>query len=207
MRIGSWELRNIREKILRDLYEKPEKDLDARKTRIAQQNREFFIEPLMSTLSALPDEMISHNNQYIVKINYGDDPDEEKRVNERWIYRSDKPIFNPKSVDASQYVTSPEQRLDTRLHEDAEILCKDILHLRAEKKEQSDYLIDTTTRESGSIQLRKTWPESLHKYLPAEPVKIPRKFKGTGTKRVEVGKPVVPDSLNIRLTENLLEDI
>ena len=205
MRIGQWELRSIRERILRDLYERPENDLTARKVRIAQQNREFFIEPLMSTLSALPDEMVSHNNEYILKINYGNDPEENKRVKENWVYRSDKPIINPRRLDGNTYNSSPEQELDKRLYEDAEILCKDILHLRAMKKEQSDYLVQTMDRESGSLQLRKTWPEYLHKYLPPEPVKVPRKTKGTGTKKVEIDKPVVPDSFETRLTENLLE--
>lgn len=207
MRIGQWELRSIRDRILRDLYEKPESDLTARKIRIAQQNREFFIEPLMSTLSALPDEMISHNNEYILKINYGNDPEENKRVKENWVYRSDKPIINPRRLDGNTYNSSPEQELDKRLYEDAEILCKDILHLRAMKKEQSDYLVQTMDRESGSLQLRKTWPEYLHKYLPPEPVKVPRKTKGTGTKKVEEDKPVVPDSFQTRLTENLLEGV
>ena len=205
MRIGQWELRSIRERILRDLYEKPESDLTARKTRIAQQNREFFIEPLMSTLSALPDEMVAHNKEYILKINYGNDPEENKRVKENWIYRSDKPIINPRRIDGNDYHSSPEQELDKRLYEDAEILCKDILHLRAMKKEQSNYLVQTMDRETGSLQLRKTWPEYLHKYLPPEPVKIPRKTKGKGTKKVEEDKPAIPDSFQTRLTENLLE--
>mgnify|MGYP006151577683 CR=1 FL=1 len=46
MRIGSWELRSIRERILRDLYEKREAEFEARKVEIAKQNREYFIEPL-----------------------------------------------------------------------------------------------------------------------------------------------------------------
>lgn len=205
MRIGSWELRSIRDRILRDLYEKPEKDLESRKTRIAKQNREFFIEPLMSTFSALPDEMVSHNNEYVLKINYGNNLDEEKCVKQSWIFRSDKPIINPRRLDGNTYNVSPEQKLDERLYKDAEMLCKDILALRAEKKEQSDYLIQTTNRETGSLQLRKTWPEYLHKYLPPEPVKLPRKTTGKGTKKVEVDKPVAPESFHTRLTENLLE--
>ena len=205
MRIGSWELRSIRERILRDLYEKPERDLESRKVRIAQQNREFFIEPLMSTLSALPDEMVTHHQEYVLKINYGNDSDENKRVKENWIYRSNKAIINPRRTDGNDYNSSPEQELDKRLYEEAEVLCKDILHLREMKKEQSDYLVDTTNLESGSLQLRKTWPEYLHKYLPPEPVKISRKPKGKGTKKVEEDKPTIPDSFQTRLTENLLE--
>ena len=92
MRIGQWELRSIREKILRDLYERPENDLTARKIRIAQQNRELFIEPVMRTLSALPDEMVSHKNEYILKINYGNDPEENKRVKVEQVLRREKDL-------------------------------------------------------------------------------------------------------------------
>ena len=205
MRIGSWELRSIRERILRDLYEKREAEFEARKVEIAKQNREYFIEPLMSTLSGLPDEIIAHNNEYNVKINYGDHQDEEKRIKQIWCYRSNKPLINPRMTDGVSYNQTPDQPLDERLYDVAEVLCKDILELRAEKKEQSDYLIETTTLESGSLQLRKTWPASLHKYLPPEPIKLPKKSKGTGTNKTEVYKPKVPDSLNTRLTENLLE--
>ena len=95
--------------------------------------------------------------------------------------------------------------LCTRRKDHKDFLFERILELRAEKKEQSDYLIETTTLESGSLQLRKTWPASLHKYLPPEPIKLPKKSKGTGTNKTEVYKPKVPDSLNTRLTENLLE--
>jgi len=207
MRIGQWELRGIRDKILNDLYDKPEKDLASRKARIAEQNREYFLEPFMSTLSTLPDALIAHNKEYNLQINYGNDLDENKKVKEIWAYRSDKPLINPMIPAESYYNQIPAQPLDTRLHEVAEILCKDILHIRAERAAMSEYLITTTERESGSLQLRKTWPESLHRFLPAEPVKVPRKSTGTGTQKVEVDKPVVPDSLNIRLTENLLEEI
>ena len=207
MRIGQWELRGIRDKILNDLYDKPEKDLASRKARIAEQNREYFLEPFMSTLSTLPDALIAHNKEYNLQINYGNDLDENKKVKEIWAYRSDKPLINPMIPAESYYNQIPAQPLDTRLHEVAEILCKDILHIRAERVAMSEYLITTTERESGSLQLRKTWPESLHRFLPAEPVKVPRKYTGTGTQKVEVDKPIVPDSLNIRLTENLLEEL
>jgi hypothetical protein len=212
MRIGTWELRNIRDTILSDLYKKSETQLTERKTEIAKENREYFLEPLATTIRELPPELIAHTKTYSVKIKYEPDSCAENNVVESWVYHADAPIINPvdnysKITTSSYYAQVPDQTLDPRLHSKAETLCKDILKVRAERAAMSEYLVSTTARESGSLQLRKTWPESLHRFLPAEPVKVPRKYTGTGTQKVEVDKPIVPDSLNIRLTENLLEEL
>ena len=54
MRIGSWELENIRNKILRDLYSKEEENHSKRKTEIVRKNREYYIEPVSYTHLRLP---------------------------------------------------------------------------------------------------------------------------------------------------------
>ena len=207
MRIGDYELRNIREKILTDLYGKSEEKFENRKEAIAKQNREYFIEPLMSTIVSLPVELIAHTNQYSVKIKYTS-PSADKKENpdiiENWGFRSNKPIPNPKDPSknsGSYYESIPEQPLDPRLHDTTAQLCEEILKLNKEKADMSNYLADTTRRYKGSIQLRKVWPESLHKYLPPEPVKIPKKSK----EKINKDDPEIPNHLTHRLTENLLE--
>ena len=74
------------------------------------------------------------------------------------------------------------------------------LKLRKEKGELERYLYETTKNNTGSKQLKKVWPEHLHKYLPAEPVKIGKKVKPV------IQNPDVPTFLKERLTTNLLED-
>ena len=82
-----------------------------------------------------------------------------------------------------------------------------MLALRAEQQEQREYLDKTTQMYTGSLQLRKAWPEALHKYLPNEPVKPERKIRNAVTgKLVKSPDPVVPESLKTRMTTNLLED-
>ena len=207
MRIGDYELRNIREKILTDLYGKSEEKFENRKEAIAKQNREYFIEPLMSTIVSLPVELIAHTNQYSVKIKYTS-PSADKKENpdiiENWGFRSNKPIPNPKDPSknsGSYYESIPDQPLDPRLHDTTAQLCEEILKLNKEKAEMSNYLADTTRRYKGSVQLRKIWPGSLHKYLPPEPVKIPKKSK----EKINKDDPEIPNHLTHRLTENLLE--
>ena len=207
MRIGDYELRNIREKILTDLYGKSEEKFENRKEAIEKQNREYFIEPLMSTIVSLPVELIAHTNQYSVKIKYTS-PSSDKKENpdiiENWGFRSNKPIPNPKDPSknsGSYYESIPDQPLDPRLHDTTAQLCEEKLKLNKEKAEMSNYLADTTRRYKGSIQLRKVWPESLHKYLPPEPVKIPKKSK----EKINKDDPEIPNHSTHRLTENLLE--
>ena len=69
----------------------------------------------------------------------------------------------------------------------------------------SIYLNATTSKYTGSLQLRKAWKNepALLKYLPAEPVKISRPKPA---KKVVVPDLEVPTFLKNRMTTNLLED-
>jgi len=208
-RIGDYELRSIKNKILDDLYNKKERELEDRQIAIAKQSREYYLAPIQYLIDQLPVEMISHDRDYQLRIKYT--PNEDKSdisVDEKWVYKAETPIINP--VDANSrgsYNQTPENVLDPRLHAITAELCKDMLALRAEKEEQKQYLDKTTQMYTGSLQLRKVWPEALHKYLPAEPAKRERKIRNAITgKLVKNPDPVVPESLKTRMTTNLLED-
>ena len=206
MRIGDYELRKIRGKVLDDLYHKSENELQSRKTAIAKKSRELYLAPLKHLLDKLPTDMIAHDEEYRVRVKYTPNDDKtEIMIDEKWAYKSDQPIMNPKtfSKGGSYYSTVPENILDPRLQDSAAELCSDILALRIEKENMSSYLIETTTKYSGSLQLRKVWPETLHKYLPVEPVKVSRPKPA---KKVSVPDPRVPTTLKTRLTTNLLEE-
>jgi len=208
-RIGDYELRSMNNRILGDLYNKKERELEDRQTAIAKQSREYYLAPIQYLIDQLPVEMISHDRDYQLRIKYT--PNEDKSdisVDEKWVYKAETPIINP--VDANSrgsYNQTPENVLDPRLHAITAELCKDMLALRAEKEEQKQYLDKTTQMYTGSLQLRKVWPEALHKYLPAEPAKRERKIRNAITgKLVKNPDPVVPESLKTRMTTNLLED-
>ena len=208
-RIGDYELRSIKNKILDDLYNKKERELEERQTAIARQSREYYLAPIQYLIDQLPVEMVSHDTDYQLRIKYTPDKDKSNiSVDEKWIYKAETPIINP--VDASSrgsYNHTPENKLDKRLHGVTEQLCKDMLALRAEREEQKQYLDKTTQIYTGSLQLRKVWPEALHRYLPNEPVRTEPKIRNAVTgKLVKSPDPVVPESLKTRMTTNLLED-
>ncbi len=206
MRIGDYDLRNIRGKILNELYQKSEDKLKERKVAIAKKSRELYLEPIQHLLDQLPIEMVCHDKEYYLRVKYTPNADKtEIMVDEKWEYKTDQNIINPQSntKGGSYYSNTPENTLDPRLQKCAAELCSDILALRIEKEKMNSYLVETTTKYTGSLQLRKVWPETLHKYLPAEPVKIK---KPKLAKNVIAPDPRVPTTLKTRLTTNLLEE-
>jgi len=207
MRIGNYDLQQIRTKIVGDVYDTLELELKKRKTRIAQQNRDLWLKPFLHLLDQLPKEMVTRCKEYNVRIKYMPTnldllEEESKRgIDEKWEYKSDTPIVNPLGDNQSYgYSNAAENELHPELQTIADKLCDDILRIRKEKTELQRYLYETTQNQSGSKQLRETWPSHLHKYLPAEPIKIGKKAKPI------IKNPDVPTFLKDRLTTNLLED-
>ena len=210
MRIGQYEIRNMKRKILDDLYSAPEANLETRRAEIAQKSRQYYLEPLESILDTLPVEMITYHRDYYLTINYNVDPmDSSVGVAETWKFKADKPVINPhESTTRSSYNSFEPSRntLDPRLQSEAAQLCNDIVSLRDEKAELEKFLHDTTYKYSGSLQLRKIWPESLHQYLPPEPTKVPRAKRGSKIPNPNIpADPETPTFLKTRLTTNLLE--
>ena len=215
MRIGDYELRNIRNKIMDAQFRISDENIKKRKIDIAKLNREYYLEKHQHIIDQLPKEMVSHDTNYDIRIKYT--PPESSPffktcsdilINEKWTYQTDTPVINPveHSNSRGHYSHVPEHTLNPRLEAITAKLCEDILLLQAEKKEQLDYLEETTQMYTGSLQLRKAWPESLHKYLPNEPIKVARKVRNAiSGKLVKTADPVAPESLKTRMTINLLE--
>ena len=222
MRIGSWELSNIRNKILDYLYKSRSDDIEKRKVEIAKQNREYLLEPFQKAIDDLPLNLVAHSHEYMISIKYNpqqnpifiqdvkeftaSDKELDNTVSEFWVFKSKSKIINPVEAKGSTnnyYNNSPEQSLDHRLYSEAEKLCHDILTLRKERAESEAYLVQTTQANQGSIKLRGVWPAWMHKFLPPEPTKLPKKSKKTA--KVVADTPEIPEHIEMQLTENLLE--
>ena len=201
MRLSYSEISRMRHNILTDMYGTKQKKLAERKVTLARQNRDLWLEKYAPIIAQLPPEMITRHKDYQVDIDYTSPNSEYKKLEETWTYSVDDPIINP--VDAnntSSYLYATQSPVHPRLETAANKLCEDILALKKEKDAMEEYLRETTEKNKGSLLLKKVWPEVFHKYLPTEPVKIPRKAKP------KVENPDVPDFLKVRLTTNLLED-
>ena len=205
-RIGDYELRSMSNKIMNDLYNKKERELEDRQIAIAKQSREYYLAPIQYLIDQLPVEMVSHDTEYKLRIKYTPNTDKSDiAIDEVWNCKADTQIVNPViHNNRGSYNQTPENTLDERLYDITHELCKDIVALRAEKAEQKEYLEQTTSMYTGAVALRKVWPEALHKYLPTVPTKRIRNAI-TG-KLVKPADPVVPESLKTRMITNLLEN-
>ena len=208
-RLGCADIHTIKRKILSNLYGANEESIKERKEDIARRNREYFMEPLRPIMDQLPFELLQHSSQYQLFINYKlSNTDLMQGVCEVWEYNS----YNPTDVNPLWRHTYPNSarhlhdipgNLDSRLALEAAQLCEETIALRTEKIAMEEFLDTTTSQYSGSLQLRKVWPASLHKYLPPEPTKNRTK----SIKAIKASAPqfTAPDFLNTRLTNNLIE--
>ena len=205
-KMSSYEIGKLRGNILDGFYRKREDDLKVRRAAIAKKNRELQLAPIQYLLDQLPTDMISHADEYVVRIRYTREEDKTNvLVDEKWDYKTDTPVINPQKVSNSHYQNTPDNDLKEELKEKADKLCEDIIELKTEKEEMSVYLNATTSKYTGSLQLRKAWKNepALLKYLPAEPVKV---LRPKPAKKVVVPDLEVPTFLKSRMTTNLLED-
>ena len=209
MRMADYALRSMKTKILEELYGKTEKQLKIRKTNIAKQNRELYLQPIQHLLDQLPKEMLSHTDEYKLQIKYTPYKDKTNiAVHETWDYRTDTYVVNPKIYQngASYYSDIPKNPLNPKLRDSAEQLCKDILELRTEQENTIAFLEQSFIKNKGSKALRKMWEKDPNahvfcKYLPAEPVRVKK-----STKKETIPDPIAPTSIKNRMTTNLLED-
>ena len=68
MRIGSYNLQQIRKKIVDDVYKILEEAIKKRKIRLVQQNRDLWLKPFLHLLDQLPKEMVTRCKEYYVNI-------------------------------------------------------------------------------------------------------------------------------------------
>jgi hypothetical protein len=210
-KMADYAIRNMRNEILGELYQKREDDLDERRTTIAKQSRELYLNPYQHLIDQLPKEMVSHDREYKVRMKYfppkelfKDNPD--IYVDEKWNCRAETPVINPvDSNNRGNYNQTPENDLQEELQEVSDKLCEDILELQIERQIMTKYLIATTTKYTGTLQLRERWKNqpTLLKHLPPEPAKVK---KPKPAKKVPVPDLEVPTFLKTRQTINLLED-
>ena len=208
MRMADYALRSMKTKILEELYGKTENQLKIRKTNIAKQNRELYLQPIQHLLDQLPEEMLSHTDVYHLEIKYTPYKDKtDIAVHETWDYKTDTYIVNPKKYQGRSYYSEiPKNPLNPKLRDSAEHLCKDILELKMEQQNTITFLNQCFAKNKGSKALRKMWEKDPNarvfcKYLPTEPVRVKK-----STKKETIPDPIAPTSIKNRMTTNLLED-
>jgi len=200
MRISQSTKDSMQSKILIDLYNRAEKDLANRKAAIAGENYELWIAPFEEILKQLPAALVSTTSGFIVSINFKENSESLKET-WKFTFPPGKEKWGP--IMKERYGSPPDpQKLSPKLYAKAAIVARESIKLTNEKDKMEKYLQDTLNTYSGPKQLRQIWPSTLHKYLPAMPVRGPRIPKD---KAELPAKLAAPAELKTRLTTNLLE--
>ena len=199
MRISEYDRRNIRENILSDLYGLHLDKISKEKEVFLRKNLALEYAPYKEYIAKIPDHFLnygygSYNHKYLVKV----------------VYKKDDPINSYKqtweiSLKDNEIAPVSNKKYDVHPNLYAEVadIIKREQEINKEKREMDIFISDTFEVTTGSKQIRKMWPESLHKYLPAEPIPIKRQKNSKG--KVVLPTVTAPSQLKTRLVNNLLE--
>ena len=194
MRIGEHNRWNMKKTILSDLYGLHIDRLDKEKEVFLRKNLALEYAPYTEYIAKIPDHFLNCEYRYSVKITYKKD-DPINHYSQTW------------SVTMSTGERAPVQGNDYTVYpilyaEVADIIDREQEILK-EKKEMNSFIENTFSVTTGSKQIRLMWPESLHKYLPAEPTPVKRERNSKG--KFVLPTITAPSQLQTRLVNNLLE--
>ena len=194
MRISQHSIWNIKKNILTDLYGVHLDKINKEKEVFLRKNLALEYTPYTEYTAKIPDYLLNYGYKYSVKIIYKKN-DPINHYNQTW------------SVSLKNKEHSPQEDKDYTVHpslysEVAAIIEKE-QKIEKEKREMEIFITDTFDVTTGSKQIRRMWPESLHKYLPTEPVPVKKQKNSKG--KLVLPTITAPSQLNTRLVNNLLE--
>jgi len=194
MRIAQHTIWNIRKNILSDLYGTHLDKIDDEKEIFLRKNLALEYAPYTEYIAKIPDHLLNYGYKYSVKILYKKD-DPINRYSQTWEVSLKDTEVAP--ITDKKYTVYPSLYTEV-----ADIIERE-QEIKKEKREMDIFISNTFEVTTGSKQIRKMWPESLHKYLPAEPIPVKRQKNSQG--KLVLPTITAPSQLKTRLVNNLLE--
>ncbi len=227
MKLGKYQMQGIQQKILENLYDKSESDLEKRKKDLVKRSRDLYIGKIQDLIDKMPIEMVTHSREHSLHIKYQspshekyaklrdwhsiagrnrfrqevDEGDKIYDICEYWDHTFNVSIPNPQKN--SGYGGTANIKIEPELEDEAAVLCEHILETQLHKMETELYLRQTMEENQGTKGLKEVWPASLHKFLPAE--KIIKRAPRTKKEKKERVVHEVPSHISTQMTVNLLE--
>jgi len=196
MRLGQQAQYSIQQDIMNDLFNLPTTKIETAKTELTTKCYETWISYYTPYISKLPAGFFHHKHKVQMLVN--------EEESERW-YTKRNPHYYLATVDPKDEWRPLEIPFTVPREHEEEVstLHQQDTDLQKEMQEMKQYLNDSLDTWNTTTKLRKGWPEMLHKYIPEEPKRAPRKAK-------QVKEEVVPDaptsSMQQRVTLNILEN-
>ena len=194
MRIGEHNRWNMKKTILSDLYGLHLDRLDKEKEVFLRKNLALEYAPYTEYLAKIPDHFLNCEYKYSVKVIYKK-KDPVNSYDQTWsvtLKNNDKAPTSGK-----EYIVYPS------LYTEVAAIIEREQEIKKEREEMDAFIENTFDVTTGSKQIRLMWPESLHKYLPAEPVLVKRQKNSKG--KLVLPTITAPSQLKTRLVNNLLE--
>ena len=194
MRISQHNIWNIKKNILSDLYGVHLDKIDKEKEVFLRKNLALEYAPYTEYIAKIPDHLLNYGYKYSVKITYKKN-DPIHRYNQTWSISLKDSEAAP--TTDKKYIVHPSLYTEV-----ADIIERE-QEIKKEKREMDIFITNTFDITAGSKQIRKMWPESLHKYLPAEPIPVKRQKNSQG--KLVLPTITAPSQLKTWLVNNLLE--
>jgi hypothetical protein len=194
MRISQHNIWNIKKNILSDLYGVHLDKISNEKEVFLRKNLALEYTPYTEYIAKIPDHLLNYGYRYSVKVIYKKN-DPINRYNQTWEVSLKDSEAAP--ISDKKYIVHPSLYTEV-----ADIIERE-QEIKKEKREMDIFISNTFDVTTGSKQIRRMWPESLHKYLPTEPVPVKRQKNSHG--KLVLPTITAPSQLKTRLVNNLLE--
>jgi hypothetical protein len=180
--------------ILSDLYGLHLEKINREKEVFLRKNLALEYAPYTEYLAKIPDHLLNCEYKYSVKVIYKK-KDPVNSYNQTWSVTLKNNDRAP--TTGKEYIVYPS------LYTEVAAIIEREQEIKKEKGEMDAFIENTFDVTTGSKQIRRMWPESLHKYLPAEPVPVKRQKNSQG--KLVLPTITAPSQLKTRLVNNLLE--
>ena len=201
MRLGVGLKEQMKKQILEDLYDNNISRVFEERRQIVRDNYMEWLAQHQPNLDKIPAGFI--NTTYEVRMDACKPLNVEPNSYEGiFDARFDNPV--PQCLDSNQssyysrsYAVPISDTFVDPFLRNADELSK----LMKEKEEATTYIDKSYEQCTSTTQLRKFWPQALHKYIPAEPARAKRQPKELDTSATDD----IQDTLTMRMANNLLE--
>ena len=196
MRIGEHNRYLLRKDILNDLYGAHLDKISDEKEVFLKKNLALEYEPYAEYIAKIPNYLLNCGYRYSVKVIYKKN-DPVHHYNQTWSVPLKDDEAAPQQISGEGYTVHPS------LYAEVAAIIEREQEIHKERDEMKAFVNNTFSVTTGSKQIRLMWPESLHKYLPAEPVPVKRQKDSKG--KLVLPSITAPSQLQTRLVNNLLE--
>ena len=196
MRISEHNRYTIKKTILADLYGLHLDKIDKEKEVFLRKNLALEYAPYTKYIAKIPDHLLNYEYNYSVKVIYKKN-DPINQYNRTWSVTLTKDVASPRQIDGKGSTVHPS------LYAEVAAIIQKEQEINKERLEMRTFIENTFNVTTGSKQIRRMWPESLYKYLPAEPILVKRQKNSKG--KFVLPTVTAPSQLKTRLVNNLLE--